>query len=895
MVITSNFAYTFILLLIVQFSLHSLAVDAAPLQLQCKNIYRNSQDIDIDLLNKPITDIDSFGKAMTSGMQLHAEQSDLFEVYRAMFLGDPNVSVDGKTLKSVTDILAKHPELEKPMFREYTINAVEKVYSSPDSLNKFVQSQITIAGQIRNNLFQVKANLGYWKKLLDYQDPPMSDQLSQIQKKLQTLQQGLGKAEPTAELVQLKEKYRTAKSNYDNSNTTRFRRYLNKIINNANQDLLADLTNEHSSYIQKATALFEMFRYLEEWMSKQGRNTQTLRQAMVDLVFTVGFGNQSTLELLKSANGLDKIQGLNQLWNECDSLAEQLGFVGHFVELKQKLRIEFPTGLSKNMDFVSSIQNLEKQVLAMPFSTRPTETIRVRSLSIQESPFRSCLGLDCSTRTYFDKALDPNYIYFTMTRFDHKSSGHATVVLGTATDAKTGTAIKVAFLDKLQNIPTQQIESFLTAVNKSLQDSGYRLAIPTDLGKNIAGHGGLSNMSGITDFVQLNIMPRLNNKLSAFTPHTHQYQFKNAYSRADQKLEVRLFVDGSLGSDIEIKSGNKNKSYNADKSLDKKQLISEFLRLKDSANEEDQIKFIKSSGIIPHLEKMNLYSRNEFETDLNKLLANKNHSIAVRKAALFELVMIAPKNNVDTLLFPLRNFSEEQKSAIYAEVQQWGKSSDPRKKKVAEVIQKKWFNFIQHYNSAQQMNLKTIMNFVDVNGTNGNNTAIHIATIYGQTEILKTLLKHSKLSSETLNAQNAHQFTAIHLAAENGNEEIMNILLSDHRISLEHINALSYDKSTVLHAVAENGHAEIIRILLKDSRLSADLISVKNQHEMTALFQAVRYGRIEVVKVLLNDHRMSVNTINATDKFGRTALKIAILEAKSSDIVKLLKAHGATE
>lgn len=146
MVITSNFVYTFILLLIVQFSLHSLAVDAAPLQLQCKNIYRNSQDADIDLSNKPITDIDSFGKAMTSGMQLHAEQSDLFEVYRAMFLGDPNVSVDGKTLKSVTDILAKHPELEKPMFREYTINAVEKIYSSPESLNKFVQSQITTAG-----------------------------------------------------------------------------------------------------------------------------------------------------------------------------------------------------------------------------------------------------------------------------------------------------------------------------------------------------------------------------------------------------------------------------------------------------------------------------------------------------------------------------------------------------------------------------------------------------------------------------------------------------------------------------------------------------------------------------------------------------------------------------
>jgi hypothetical protein len=54
-----------------------------------------------------VSDLASFGKAMTEGMLLNSNQADLFETYRLLYFGDPKTSVDNKTLQSVTDILDK--------------------------------------------------------------------------------------------------------------------------------------------------------------------------------------------------------------------------------------------------------------------------------------------------------------------------------------------------------------------------------------------------------------------------------------------------------------------------------------------------------------------------------------------------------------------------------------------------------------------------------------------------------------------------------------------------------------------------------------------------------------------------------------------------------------------
>lgn len=88
-----------------------------------------------------IRDLKTFGEAMTKGMLLRPEQDDLFEIYRRIFFGDPNTSVDNATLKTVTDTLKEHPELQKPHFREYEIETVQKVYEAPDSLTRYLKSQ----------------------------------------------------------------------------------------------------------------------------------------------------------------------------------------------------------------------------------------------------------------------------------------------------------------------------------------------------------------------------------------------------------------------------------------------------------------------------------------------------------------------------------------------------------------------------------------------------------------------------------------------------------------------------------------------------------------------------------------------------------------------------------
>ena len=127
------FITTFILVA----SLNSLA------QPRCENLFTQSAS------NKPeVKDLTTLGKAMTEGLILNENQADIFEVYRKVFFGDPNTSVGGYNLKSVTNTLKKHPELEKPHFQEMNISAVEKIYQSPPELNQYVKSQIATAGQI---------------------------------------------------------------------------------------------------------------------------------------------------------------------------------------------------------------------------------------------------------------------------------------------------------------------------------------------------------------------------------------------------------------------------------------------------------------------------------------------------------------------------------------------------------------------------------------------------------------------------------------------------------------------------------------------------------------------------------------------------------------------------
>jgi len=625
----------------------------------CSELFSNQ----VEQKRTDVKDLHSFGKAMTEGMLLGPEQADIFEVYRKVFFGEASTDVGPRNLKTVLDELNKHPELKKSHFSEYEISTVVRIYKTPDVLTKHLKSVVNTTGQVRNSLYQIEANVGFWKKVLDYKDPEVPSALIEIQKKIR-------KDSPDSE----KEVYRKAKTEYETSVRNRFQSYLNRIINKSNRELLSQLKGE--DYQAKAKSLFFTLKYIQEWMEKNGRNTQFIRQAMVDVVSSVGLGNPTVQNLLKSENGLDKVQALTKLMEERDTLSMQVANELHFHELLAQLRIDFPTGSTKTENTSQIIRDFETQVLAGSFVTRPSEVIRVRSLSIQEAPFRSCLGADCSTRTYFSKALDPNFHYFTLTDSQHHSSGHLTVVLGEATDPLTGQNVKVAFADKLQNVPNHLVQIFLDAASMSLAEKGYSLAIPTDL----AGHNGISNIRTTTEFLRSQVLSRLDSTLTGFTPHPHKYDFPNVYSRAYQGLEVKVYKKSVLQADQQISKGQAVEPYQADKVLDRNTFINDFLKLKNSGKPEDILKFIGSSRLVRQLEGMGLYKLSEFESDLRLMLRNKDNEFNIRKAAFLEMTIVNGKKAVDG---EISQFSDLEQQEIFSEMKNWENSTDSIKRKNA--------------------------------------------------------------------------------------------------------------------------------------------------------------------------------------------------------------------
>ena len=58
-----------------------------------------------------------------------------------------------------------------------------RVYGVPDSFSRYLTGQLVVMGQVRSSLYQVDANLGYWKKLLDQTDSVIQEGLTKDEQK----------------------------------------------------------------------------------------------------------------------------------------------------------------------------------------------------------------------------------------------------------------------------------------------------------------------------------------------------------------------------------------------------------------------------------------------------------------------------------------------------------------------------------------------------------------------------------------------------------------------------------------------------------------------------------------------------------------------------------------
>ena len=254
-----------------------------------------------------------------------------------------------------------------------------------------------------------------------------------------------------------------------------------------------------------------------------------LRDAILyDMALVSGFSSPQLCDTYRNADGKGQIEKINyMLFDESKEFRQELNLGAVPFNEKASINLNDLAALLKDSEKgLKKIQTKLKQFM-------------VRSLSLVESPFRSALGADCSSNNYFEKAMDPNFYYFTTTYADGSSTGHLTIVLGTARgELGTARGEKVAMLDKVQNIPTEELPAILETARRSLLTKGYLLGIPEDLGD----HNGLSNDFGIRDFVQkkLGAYTGSSETLRGFRPHSNRYEFANMYSRAYLNLPIRI-------------------------------------------------------------------------------------------------------------------------------------------------------------------------------------------------------------------------------------------------------------------------------------------------------------------------------------------------------------------
>lgn len=603
---------------------------------------------------KKIESFDDLLEAFSHGLIPDLTQPthrDAFEVYRRLKLGNPNTELNPDSFEELKKILQENPGLSKDVFRNYKLLIREKIYPVTSELESFSKTQITKAGQIRANLFKIDFNSGYWKKIFQY------DENSKIIKK------------PKTDLSQLTVK---------NINKSLSREEIKKIKKKQSQDWIDFLNSKLPLELRKelldstqptrvrAKILFQILSTEREQMaslpSAEQKDLRPISQAIIDLIHTIGFHDEILVQGLKSSDGMERLNSYRKILDERDRFAIELGFEDHFAQVIQKIGspfgIQAPTGIASANGILETLQKLEQKVIEgiQIKKESATQTWKVRHLSLIESPFRSCLGgSDCSSRTYFSRALDPNYHYFTLTDESGVSSGQITIVLGEGKrqDMKGSETVKAGFIDKIQNVPHALLPQMIEGIRRSLNEKGYILIIPDDLGN----HNGLSNEELTRIFVSKSIQTNLNQSIIDFKPHSHSYNFINKFSRADDGLTSKEVLPLNLTDETEILSDHLSvpwKLSTENEELDLHKIIMKSANLSRSTKLEDRLRYIPTMRSIISA---GVEADPNFESNLWKWLSDAKEPFQLRKQALIYF-WLEKGNSLSNLLI---SFDEQDK------------------------------------------------------------------------------------------------------------------------------------------------------------------------------------------------------------------------------------------
>ena len=833
---------------------------------------------------KAFSDPESFNEAMTKQLFLSEGQQTLLELYFKSKTPYPEYAT--AHLEYVFDLLKQYPELSKLPVREQILEFALPHKEPPQSLKNFISSFRNESSRLRNSLFQVEENLGFWAKMLNFskiEDSSLSQKEKSALRKKRS-QDLIAFLNSTALNKELRDFIKDSSKPYRERTIA-----LYKALQQIKQSL------DHS-----ATANFSSAPYQKA--------VQNISQAMAKLIYTAGFGNKTYMELLKSKDPQESLKAVKSILNEGDILAFELGFEGHFAELKASLNAKIP-------DKTQDLSHITKEVQNQPYKEAGTQVLRLRPLSIQESPFRSCFGGDCATQSYFETALDPNFLYFTLTNSRYESSGHITLVLGKA-KTPNGLKVKTAFVDKIQNIEPQKLKAVLQGIYLSLKEQGYVLALP----KNVGNEDGLSNEALVNHYVEAEILPHFGKSLNDFTPYKHRYKnltitddWNKIYSKAYHRPAL-FEVEHAPLQNVNIKAGEIFTHKTAPLALSPRNLYDPLLLLEKSTKTEEQIRFLTHLLTMRNIKELNI-SDEYVNNHLNFIIQNKDFSFQVRKKAFYTLIEFllikepSKKWRISFLEEKFLFFSEKEKQTLIGEISNWQNTVDYRKEFIEKLTEneirfaKGLFHLKQIFNSPwsrildksnmlsilmlfskeSKKDTNSLLTFLlgsgaDVNRKNNSGgTALMIAAERGHIETVKLLINNKA----DINLTNNWGNTALMIAAERGHIETVKLLLDRGA----DINSRNNAGKTALMTATLSGFTEMVKLLLDRG---ADINSRNNVGE-TALMMAAKNGHLETIKLLL-DKGADINSRN--NVVGETALMMA---AKNGHLetVKLLLDRGA--
>ena len=784
------------------------------------------------------SDMHSFNRAMTQNMLLHPHQKSLFEIYRSSSFEIPMLGMK-KDFDDVMEILEKHPELAKVSFREYLIQVKNTAYNnSSDNIQQIIKS-LEQSARATNNLFKIKENIGYWKVLLDF---------------------------PKREEKNSKDKLKKQQNNLE------FLEHLNSLIS---EEDFQFLNNPSSFYREKSLLLYQILNKARNLNIQQDRSIKRISQAMVDVAHIVGFNNEYNKTNLKSKILDMQLKALKNIIQERDSLAKELGF-SDFLDLQNHLNRDSPKGLSKKQDILSSLNLAEQEAKMTSHQNHTSEILRVRPLSLQESPFRSCVGgeADCSSRYYFEKALDPNFHYFTLTNKNNKSFGNITIVLGST--KKQEEILNTAFVDKIQNVPEDKILPMLESIRLSLQEQGYRLGLPIQ----VKGHNALSSTNAISEYISNEVNPHLKNTLESFTPHENNYNFKHTYTRAYHKLDLLEFHLSAVSQQsAEIAPGAIQDPVLAPKDFNFQILLENILSLQNSKKEEDQIQFIANLPNLYEVKSANISA--EFIKDyLKNKIKDSNAPFNLRKFALFYWIEFLEKRNKSLnhkdFLKILKEFSKSEEKIILGEMSNWKQSSNVYRK---EFISNLTFSFFSKIETIEEFLQSKLRNILDIQSKS--ETHFHLLTML--------LIKNIKIVPELvklgvdLNVKDNLGKTLLMWAIQHRNIAIVEFLLQND----VDVNMKDNSGRTALMLAFLYKQKKTVELLLQNE---VD-VHAKDNSGKTAFMLAFREGQIEMAELIL---KYDATVIKAKDDSGNTAFMLAIIHAgiireKKIDETKLIK------